>query len=72
MNGTSTDLNFMDSLDPAGWNDKLGHYYLQNVHIIVALSVLVSFVTYYSLAGGLQWYYYIQRRDKVCFCSIIF
>lgn len=37
---------------------------LENVHWFVLLSVAVSFVSYYSLGGYLQWYFYIKRRDQ--------
>ncbi|KAJ8311338.1 hypothetical protein KUTeg_010693 [Tegillarca granosa] len=46
---------------PDGTLDKLK---LQNVGTIVAISTAVSFVMYTFLAGGLHWYYHVQRRDK--------
>ena len=55
----------MSYFDIGGINDTLEQYYLQNAHIIVSLAVAVSFISYYSLAGWLQWTYYIKRRDKV-------
>lgn len=37
---------------------------LQNLHIIMFFSVTVSFIMYYGLGGGLQYYYYIKRREQ--------
>jgi len=38
--------------------------YFENWHIVVALSVGISFVTYYGLGGYLQYAYYIKRKDQ--------
>jgi len=38
--------------------------YFENWHIVVALSVGISFLTYYGLGGYLQYAYYIKRKDE--------
>lgn len=38
--------------------------YLENAHIVVTLSVVVSFVTYYGVGGYLQYAFYIKRKDQ--------
>ena len=40
-------------------------HHMKDVHIYILLSVAVSYLSFYSITGWLQWQYYIKRRDKV-------
>lgn len=40
----------------------------ENLHWFVLASIGVSFVTYYSMCGFLQYYFYIRQKDKVITC----
>ncbi|XP_064595328.1 lathosterol oxidase-like [Liolophura sinensis] len=43
---------------------SLDRYKLQNVHLVIGFSLLTSFIMFYTVSWGLQWIYYIKRRDK--------
>ncbi|KAL3837507.1 hypothetical protein ACJMK2_022859 [Sinanodonta woodiana] len=42
----------------------LEYYRLQNLHMYLALAITTSFIMFYGMAGGFQWYFYIKRRHK--------
>ncbi|XP_070545271.1 uncharacterized protein [Ptychodera flava] len=37
---------------------------MEGVYFYVGISLVISFLTYYGMAWGLQYYYYIARRDR--------
>ena len=44
----------------------LERWRLQHLPLFVVLSVSVSFLMFWGMGGAWQWYYYINRRHKVC------
>ena len=40
----------------------------RNLHWFLLASLAVTFITYYSMCGFLQYYFYIRQKDKVSTC----
>ena len=65
---TDSSLNIADQNDTSSAlssGSPLFSSYFKNFHWFFIMSTIVSFVTYYSLAGYLQYYYYVSRKDQV-------
>ncbi|KAK3597035.1 hypothetical protein CHS0354_022043 [Potamilus streckersoni] len=42
----------------------LEYYYMRDLHSHIAMSVITSFVIFYGMAWGFQWYFYVRQRNK--------
>ena len=48
------------SSEGAGWLSMF-----PNVHWFILLNLVISYLTYFSLCGFLQWHFYTKRRNRV-------
>ena len=70
-NSTEGQSPYLDNFSSEHMNKVLAQYRMQNVHLIVLFSLLVSYLTYLPLCGWLHYNYYVKQRDQVIINSFV-